>query len=207
MEHGCIIWKWRRFRFTLWPVDFRIGAIWFLSALFWARLLLHFFAKLPYTFIWVIACFLVGYSSSRYVWLPWSIQAGMCAVAFLYLGYLAKKYDVLDFVKHAPYIWIIALLIWIADIAFFGGMSMAMNNYGSRPILAAVGSIAGTLCTIGISQLFDQVTALGKCSAKSGKRVWLSCVCISLRMICCCRLCRRILERCGPSFRRFHWSY
>lgn len=72
---------------TLWPVDFRIGAIWFLLALFWARLLLHFFAKLPYTFIWVIACFLVGYSSSRYVWLPWSIQAGMCAVAFLYLGY------------------------------------------------------------------------------------------------------------------------
>lgn len=30
---------------TLWPVDFRIGAIWFLLALFWARLLLHFFCE------------------------------------------------------------------------------------------------------------------------------------------------------------------
>ena len=103
----------------------------------------------------------------------------MCAVAFLYLGYLAKKYDVLDFVKHAPYIWIIALLIWIADIAFFGGMSMAMNNYGSRPILAAVGSIAGTLCTIGISQLFDQVTALGKTFSKIGQAS-LAILCVHL---------------------------
>ena len=35
---------------TLWPVDFRIGAIWFLLALFWARLLLHFFAKYSHNF-------------------------------------------------------------------------------------------------------------------------------------------------------------
>lgn len=34
---------------TLWPVELRIGAIWFLLALFWAHLLLHAFAKLPYT--------------------------------------------------------------------------------------------------------------------------------------------------------------
>lgn len=154
---------------TLWPVDFRIGAIWFLLALFWARLLLHFFAKLPYTFIWVIACFLVGYGSSRYVWLPWSIQAGMCAVAFLYLGYLAKKYDVLDFVRRVPYIWIIAFLIWIIDIVFFDGMSMAMNSYGPHPILAVVGSIAGTLCVIGISQLFDKVAVLGDTFSRIGQ--------------------------------------
>ena len=154
---------------TLWPVDFRIGAIWFLLALFWARLLLHFFAKLPYTFIWVFACFLVGYGSSRYVWLPWSIQAGMCAVAFLYLGYLAKKYDVLDFVRRVPYIWIIAFLIWIIDIVFFDGMSMAMNSYGPHPILAVVGSIAGTLCVIGISQLFDKVAVLGDTFSRIGQ--------------------------------------
>lgn len=84
---------------TLWRVDLRIGAIWFLLALFWARLLLHCLARLPYTPVWVVLCFAVGYVSSRYVLLPWSIQAGMCAVAFLYLGYLAKKYDVLGMVK------------------------------------------------------------------------------------------------------------
>lgn len=30
---------------TLWPVELRIGAIWFLLALFWAHLLLHAFSK------------------------------------------------------------------------------------------------------------------------------------------------------------------
>ena len=77
---------------TLWRVDLRIGAIWFLLALFWARLLLHCLARLPYTPVWVSLCFAVGYVSAQYVLLPWSIQAGMCAAAFLYLGYLAKKH-------------------------------------------------------------------------------------------------------------------
>lgn len=93
----------------------------------------------------------------------------MCAVAFLYLGYLAKKYDVLDFVRRVPYIWIIAFLIWIIDIVFFDGMSMAMNSYGPHPILAVVGSIAGTLCVIGISQLFDKVAVLGDTFSRIGQ--------------------------------------
>lgn len=142
---------------TLWPVGFRIGAIWFLLAMFWARLLLHIFAKLPHTVFWVAACFVFGYISSRYVCLPWSVQSGMCAVAFLYLGYLAKTYDVLGRVKRIPYIWVAALLIWIIDVVSFGGMSMAMNDYGSHPVLAVVGSMAGTLCVIGISQLLDHM--------------------------------------------------
>lgn len=155
---------------TLWPVGFRIGAIWFLLAMFWARLLLHIFAKLPHTVFWVAACFVFGYISSQYVCLPWSVQSGMCAVAFLYLGYLAKKYDVLGRVKRIPYIWVAALLIWIIDVVSFGGMSMAMNDYGSHPVLAVVGSMAGTLCVIGISQLLDHMF-LGGGSVSLAKQV------------------------------------
>ena len=29
-------------------------------------------------------------------------------------------------------------------------MSMAMNDYGTKPVLAVVGSLAGTLCLVGI---------------------------------------------------------
>lgn len=46
---------------TLWRVDLRIGAIWFLLALFWARLLLHCLARLPIIPVWVVLCFAVGY--------------------------------------------------------------------------------------------------------------------------------------------------
>ena len=164
---------------TLWPVDQRIGAIWFLLALFWARLLLHCFAKLPCTPIWVIICFAVGYVSSNYIWLPWSVQAGMCAVAFLYLGYLAKKYDVLGIVKRFPYVWAIAFVIWAIDIVLFGGMSMAANDYGSRPVLSVIGSIAGTLCIIGISRLFERSYVLGEALSRIGQAS-LAILCVHL---------------------------
>ncbi len=164
---------------TLWPVDQRIGAIWFLLALFWARLLLHCFAKLPCTPVWIILCFAIGYISSNYVWLPWSIQAGMCAVAFLYLGYLAKRFDVLGVVKRFPFVWAIAFIIWVVDIVLFGGMSMAANNYGSRPVLAVIGSIAGTLCVVGISQLIDRVPVLGSALSSIGQAS-LAILCVHL---------------------------
>lgn len=163
----------------LWRVDLRIGAIWFLLALFWARLLLHCLASFPYTPVWVVLCFAVGYVSSRYVLLPWSIQSGTCAVAFLYLGYLAKKYDVLGMVKRFPYVWVIAFVIWVADIMLFGGMSMAVNNYGSRPVLAVIGSIAGTLCVVGISQLIDRVSVLGSALSSIGQAS-LAILCVHL---------------------------
>ena len=154
---------------TLWPVDFRIGAIWFLLALFWAHLLLHVFAKLPYTPIWVVGCFALGYISARYIWLPWSLQSGMCAVAFLYIGYLAKQHDVLDLMQRIRWLWFVAGVAWAVDIAFFGGMSMAMNDYGTRPVLAVVGSLVGTLCIVGISQCVDKVPCLGSALSLAGQ--------------------------------------
>lgn len=154
---------------TLWPVDFRIGAIWFLLALFWAHLLLHVFAKLPQTPIWVAGCFALGYISARYVWLPWSLQSGMCAVAFLYIGYLAKQHDVLGLMQRFHWLWFAAGIVWIVDIAFFGGMSMAMNDYGTRPVFAVVGSLAGTLCVVGISECIDKVPAVGSALSLAGQ--------------------------------------
>lgn len=126
-----------------------------------------------------VLCFAIGYISSHYVWLPWSIQPGMCAAAFLYLGYLAKKYDVLGFVKRFPCIWAIAFVVWAVDIMFFGGMSMAINNYGSRPVLAVIGSIAGTLCVVGISQLIDRVSVLGSALSSIGQAS-LAILCVHL---------------------------
>ena len=48
-------------------------------------------------------------------------------------------------------------------------MSMAVNNYGSRPVLAVIGSIAGTLCVVGISQLIDRVPVLGSALSNIGQ--------------------------------------
>ncbi|WP_368105745.1 acyltransferase, partial [Bifidobacterium dentium] len=164
---------------TLWPVELRIGAIWFLLALFWAHLLLHAFAKLPYTPVWVVSSFAIGYISARYVWLPWSLQSGMCAVAFVYVGYLAKRYDLMGHVKRFPWLWGVAGVIWVVAIVRFGGMSMAINNYGTRPVQAVIGSLAGTLCVIGISKLLDHVPALGRALSWTGQSS-LAILCVHL---------------------------
>ena len=61
---------------TLWPVELRIGAIWFLLALFWAHLLLHAFAKLPYTPVLggVQLCDRLYFR--RYVWFALELAVG-----------------------------------------------------------------------------------------------------------------------------------
>lgn len=164
---------------TMWEVQGRIGAIWFLLAMFWARLLMHIFARMPYTGCWVAGSFVMGWVSSRSVWLPWSFQSGMCAVAFVYLGVLAKRYDVLGRVRRYPWIWAVAVALWALAIWKFTGFSMAMNNYGVYPVMAAVGSIAGTLCIIGLCQLLDHVQWIGAVLSRAGQAT-LAILCVHL---------------------------
>lgn len=144
---------------TLWPVGNRIGALWFLLALFWAHLLLHAIYRLPWRPAWVALCFLIGYFSARMVWLPLSVQSGMCAVLFLYIGRLAREYKVLEWVwAHWP-IWVALFAVWGCAIVWFDGFSLAMNQWGGRPVLAFLGSLCGTLCVIGIARGIDRYAA------------------------------------------------
>lgn len=70
-----------------------IGAIWFLWASFWGCLFLR--ATLELEARWriavIAALFVFGYYSRNLFWFPLSIQAGACAAAFMYLGYLFRE--------------------------------------------------------------------------------------------------------------------
>lgn len=70
-------------------------------------------------------------------------------------------------------------MIWVVAIVRFGGMSMAINNYGTRPVQAVIGSLAGTLCVIGISKLLDHVPALGRALSWTGQSS-LAILCVHL---------------------------
>ena len=151
----------------LWPVPMRVGALWFLLALFWAQLFLHAVKRLPFTPVWGIVLFLVGYYSARIFWLPLSVQSGMTATAFLYIGYLFKQYDVIAFIEKYWLLWIPIIAAWALFFWRFTGFSMAMNEYGHPWILAAAGSTCATLVIVGISQIIDKfggifATALSK---------------------------------------------
>lgn len=141
---------------ALWPQTARIGAIWFLLALFWAHLLMHALSKLPLTPLWVAACFAVGYASARWIWLPFDIQSGMCALLFVYVGWLIKRYRVLPWLSAHPLAWALPVVVWGLAVWKFSGFSLAMNQYGATPVLAALGGFAGTICVVGVSMVVDR---------------------------------------------------
>lgn len=92
-------WQWIRAMFygagdptpRLWDVP-QVGALWFLLASFWGCLLLRLVLMLkPWMRIpLVIGIFAAG-NLTRFLWYPFSIQAGAVALLFMYIGYLFSR--------------------------------------------------------------------------------------------------------------------
>ncbi len=140
-----------------------IGAIWFLLALFWARLFLVAANHAPYTPIVILALFLWGYYSGWMFWLPLSIQAGACATLFLYLGQKIHEADLLAPGRLSPLLWLAAVGIWLMCINMGYKLVMAANSYPTHPEVSVLGGLCGTLCVIKVSQLVARhLLALGK---------------------------------------------
>lgn len=124
----------------------QIGAIWFLLALFWSLILFSLILKLKSKInvpIWisVIISMVIGYVSSLFIMLPFSVQPGMVAVFFIYIGYLAKKYNLID--KKLPiYLLIIMLVIW--GICIIWGKNYMVRNFYNLYIINLLGGVCGT---------------------------------------------------------------
>ncbi len=78
------------------PGIIHIGAIWFLQALFVALVEVRVLIALKkWAFIPIVIFAVASSLSSRYFWLPFNIQSGLCGGLYVYVGYIAKKYDAL----------------------------------------------------------------------------------------------------------------
>ena len=69
----------------------QIGAIWFLLALLWALLVVKLVIEKRKGYIIIAIIAFISYISSKYVWLPWDVQAGGTASIFVYTGAYLKK--------------------------------------------------------------------------------------------------------------------
>lgn len=140
---------------SLFPVE-RIGAIWFLLAMFWAQLILVITDKLPGTNIWIVALFLLAWLSASYIWLPWSIQSGFGAALFMRIGIEMRNHGVLS--KNLI-TWPIALVCFAAWMAYF--LLCPFDPSYAMLILPAglidpLGGIAATITIIKISELIGK---------------------------------------------------
>ena len=77
-----------------------IGPVWFLLALFWACSVYSFLCykiKDYYSlFIICVALWLFGATTINYIRLPFSIQPGLCAILYLYVGDIIRKHSIFE---------------------------------------------------------------------------------------------------------------
>ena len=98
-----------------------IGAIWFLPAMLWACILLYIVinkcANIKMQIIIVLINFIIASISAEWTWIPFSIQAGMAGLLFIYIGYL-NQHNLFMLEKPTLNGVITACFIWGVDLYF-----------------------------------------------------------------------------------------
>lgn len=133
------------------PVEFGslwfdgVGPIWFLLASFIGSILLRALLSLSpiKRSVYVLAFFMIGYLSVGYVYVPFSIQAGLVSVLFMYLGYLYRSAQdsILSLGKEIKAAFVIfATAIWICFIKHFTMFMLVTVEIGKVPedIIASI---------------------------------------------------------------------
>lgn len=140
----------------------RIGALWFLPAMFVAMLifqvLLHITDNPAHLGFCSAVIAITGYISARFIWLPFSIQSGMFAVFFLWLGYEIKRNEILELIKW--YHYIVALLVFLAGIYFDYCNVAFVIAWSSDIILATIVGLSGCLLVYFVSTLLKNSRVL-----------------------------------------------
>lgn len=155
----------------------RIGAIWFLPALFFAYLFFQIIFKickerLDTTGVVLAIIAIFGYISARFIWLPFSLQSAMVSTFFLYLGYSIKERRLLEKIKW--YHYIIAISIFGLGV-YLGYSYMGFVRADCIDLFVSViVGLAGCLLVYGISKAYN-----GKLLQYIGKRT-LIILCVHL---------------------------
>ena len=133
-----------------------IGAIWFLLALFWSLCFLNILLKHKHKSLVVIILFFIGYFTKNIIWLPLSIQSGLCALSYVYIGWILNKYNLMTKLIDAR-IFIISIIIWLSGIYFGCGKLYLVVNYFGLTYFDFVVSIFAVISVFNIAYYIMKV--------------------------------------------------
>ncbi len=133
----------------------RIGAIWFLPAMFFALLVVQIVLNaVPEEWmqsICVISISLMGYISGKFIWMPFSIQSAMFAASFRWFGYYIKSHELLSRIK--KHFYLVAVVVFVAGVKLgycnIGYVIADMNDL----IVSVIVGLAASLLVYGLSRL------------------------------------------------------
>ena len=135
-----------------------IGAIWFLLALVWSRLLFNIIIKLKNdigVFLLICAIFIAASLVGRYIIvLPFSFLSGLCSLPFLFYGYYSKRHNINIYIQFA------FIAVWVICIAY-SHMNIA-RCYFKYYLIDVIGGIGGYIVFVNISSLLKRVVIVKK---------------------------------------------
>lgn len=133
-----------------------VGAIWYLLALFFAKILLTWANQTRYPAAAIGGLFAFGYLTADKFWLPWSVQAACCAVFWMWLGQKARASKLLEPGSLHHLTWWIMLAAWLYCARVGGNLWMVANVYSDGVVLDTLGGICGALCVLKGCMLLEQ---------------------------------------------------
>lgn len=140
-----------------------IGMIWFLWATFWGLLLLRWLITKDWKMRMAVVSVLFALSvwSWKHVfWFPLSVQAGGCALLFMYLGWLYRQlapqfHRMSEEIRYTLALLLICVWIWcIINFKAFWLVHCSMTH----GLVDVVGSIGGCIVLLAFSRLISQGT-------------------------------------------------
>ena len=116
-----------------------IGAIWFLWALFWAVILVKILSKCKNAAVYIVFAFIISCISSQNIWLPLSMQPGVCAAFFVYFGYYLKKLNLEEYLNRWKLV-LISIIVFCGEILLGINVNMSNNTYiyGPESVIGAL---------------------------------------------------------------------
>lgn len=136
-----------------------IGAIWFLPAMFFARIILQFILnhikEQKFQLLTAMAVAAIAVATANIVWLPFSILSGMFAVPFMLVGFLLKEKEILDKLKLWHYLLMAAFFAVGCLTGYAQSFSFVSSSMKDGFLTPAFG-LASSLVIIGISRFLDR---------------------------------------------------
>ena len=125
----------------------QIGPIWFLLAMIIGTYIVQTARKTKCPLMWVMITALIGYFTSKIIWLPWSVQAAMTAAVFIYFGVVLKKYNAFE-ENCAKVIFPVTLVLLIGEIIYGDPHLSIARNYYPNGVFDFIGGGGGAICII-----------------------------------------------------------
>lgn len=136
-----------------------IGAIWFLLAMFCGNILFTLTFKLSNRMnkkgileLLVMIMVIAGFWTSKYIQLPWSLNAALVSQSFYYAGYMFRKYDLVE--KTNLSLVSIGLVLWM--ISAQSGFFYLNTAFADNRLLAVLGGIGGSYFMMVVAKVITE---------------------------------------------------